>query len=679
MDFKKAPKTDFQPVGELSRDAAETEIQALRDGINSHDYLYYVENTPEISDSTYDKLFRRLVELEEAFPEFESETSPTRRIGAAPVDELGKARHTAPMLSLNAVLETAEVESFDRFVRRRTGQERPGYVVEPKFDGLSVELVYEDGAFVRGATRGDGTTGEDITHNLRTVRSLPLRLARAPRFLAVRGEILLHRDDFQNLNKRRVERGEEPFANPRNAAAGAARRLDPREVADWPLDIVLYDILKIEGEVPGTHWQELQRLKSLGLKTDPSSRRAATVEEVSGYYDQLASRREELDYEIDGIVIKVDELALRDELGTRHLSPRWALAWKFPPRQEVTRLVDIAVQVGMTGMLTPVALLEPVDVGGVTVSRATLHNEGEVRQKDVRPGDQVRIARAGDVIPEVVERVPERGRERAPEFRMPDRCPVCGTGVVREGAYVFCPAGLGCPAQLVGHLIHYASREALDIDGLGEQTTRQLVGRGLVRQLGDLYALSKDDLMHLEGYAEKSATALHKAIQGARKPPLDRFLFGLGIRHVGARTARQLAEAFGSLDALAAAGEAELQALPDVGPEVARSVREFFAAEDNRRVLQDLKAKGVEVQPVKKARGPRPLEGKTFVFSGSLEHYSRSDAEQRVEALGGRATSSVSSNTDYLVVGENPGSKLDQARELGVEILDERGFEALLP
>ncbi len=463
MDLKKNPPAVFKDIKKLMPARARGEVESLREAIDHHNYLYYVKSDPKIADAAYDRLFRRLLELEEAFPELQSPTSPTRRVGAAPVSELRKVRHTAPLLSLNSVLDETEAEDFDDFIRRNADGKPVHYVLEPKFDGFSVEVVYRDGLFAYGATRGDGTTGEDISENLKTIGPLALRLQRPagekpPAFLAVRGEVIMSKKSFLKLNKEKVERGEAPFANPRNAAAGTMRQLDPKKVAAMPLDIFFYDILRVEGREFASHWEELEQLPAWGLKTDAHSRRAETFEEVKRYRDKLGEERESLDYEIDGIVVKLDDLRLRDELGMRERSPRWAMAWKFPPKKEVTTLEDIVVQVGRTGILTPVALLSPVDVGGVTVSRATLHNEDEVLKKDLRVGDKVRIARAGDVIPEVIERIPEPCGKRGRPFAMPKTCPVCGTAVLREGAYYFCPAGLSCRAQLIGHILHYASR-----------------------------------------------------------------------------------------------------------------------------------------------------------------------------------------------------------------------------
>lgn len=677
-DFKKHPKTEFKDARSLSKKEARQQMEAVRLGIDYQDFRYYVKNDPVISDAAYDKLFRRLEELEEAFPDLAAEDSPAQRVGAEPADELESAEHAAPMLSLRAVLEEDEVERFGELVRRHADGKEAAFVAEPKFDGVSIEAVYEKGRYRRGATRGDGRTGEDVTANLKTIRMLPLRLQGeedAPDFLSVRGEVYFGKREFQDLNKRLTERGDRAFANPRNAASGTLRRLDPREVARKPLAIVFYDILETSDGDFTSHWDELDQLARWGLRTDEHNTRCGSIEEIRRFHRRLAEGRDDLPYDIDGIVIKVDDRSLWHALGTRHRSPRWALAWKFQPRREVTRLSDIVVQVGMTGVLTPVAMLDPVDVGGVTVSRATLHNEDEVRRKDIRTGDKVRVARAGDVIPEVVERIKEPGRKRSEEFVMPRKCPVCNSKVVREGAYHLCPAGLSCPPQLVGHIVHYGSKEALDIAGLGKETARHLVDKELVRDLADLYRLEADDLLRLEGFSEKSARKLHHAIQGAKRPPLDRFLFAQGIRHVGRRVARDLAQAFGSLDAIR---RADTEEVGEIGPVIGRSVQQFFGDKATRDVLERLQQAGLKVQDMPSEGKDQPLAGKTFVFTGNLKNHTRDEAKDRVEGLGARATSSVSGKTDYVVVGDNPGSKLDDARENDVDILDESAFEEML-
>ena len=680
--YLRQPETNFDPVDRLSSADAERQVEQLREALETHDRKYYVESAPIISDRAYDQLFRRLQELEDAFPELRSETSPTQRVGAEPVDELKKVEHSSPMLSLDAAFDREEIDDFDDFLRRNLdGIDDFSYYVEPKFDGLSAEIVYRDGVFDYAATRGNGRVGEDVSENVKTIHSVPLKLSRGaetPDFLAVRGEIYMSRSGFQQMNKERIERGEDPFANPRNAAAGTIRQLDPRIVAKRPLDIFFYDILAVDGVEFGSQMEVRERFPQWGLKIDRHTTHCQTIDEIEGFWQSIGEQREDLDYEIDGIVVKVNEFGVREQLGARSRSPRWAIAWKFPAQKEVTRLQDIAVQVGRTGKLTPVALLDPVEVAGVTVSRASLHNIEEIERKDVRAGDKVRIQRAGDVIPEVVERI-ETDQARGEEFEMPSECPVCGTEVVREGPLHFCPAGLTCRAQLKGHLIHYASRNAMDIEGLGEETVEQLLDREMVDSIADLYELGVEDLLELDLFAEKSARNLYDAIHEADHPRLDRFLFALGIRHVGEHVARLLAKEFGSLEKMREASVEELEATKGIGPEIAHSVRDFFQDEHNAGVIDHLLEVGLTVEEMPTAeQGGLPLEGTTFVFTGALDNFTRSEAQGRVEDLGGRATSSVSGNTDYLVAGDSPGSKLDDARERGTEILDEAGFVELL-
>ncbi|MEJ2627002.1 MAG: NAD-dependent DNA ligase LigA [bacterium] len=659
--YLKNVSANFKAISQLNKKQAREQIDELREALEHHNYRYYVKNQPEISDEQYDILFRRLQDLEEAYPDLQTDDSPTRRVGTEPVDALIKVDHTSPLLSLNSALQEKEILSFLDFVDRNIGEKNPLYVAEPKLDGLSVEVVYREGQFQYGATRGNGRTGEDISENLKTIGSVPLKLrkkADPPAFLAVRGEVMMSRDGFQKLNKQRIEQGENPFANPRNAAAGIVRQLDSKKVADKPLTVFFYDILNMSANGFSSHWEILKVFPEWGFKVHPTISRCRGWEDIKKFRESLAEKRDDLEYEIDGIVIKLDSLHLREKLGTRERSPRWALAWKFPPQKEITILKEIVVQVGRTGMLTPVALLDPVNVGGVTVSRATLHNEDEVKKKDVRPGDKVRIIRAGDVIPEVAERLPQPNKKRGPKFTLPNHCPVCGSEVVREGAYVFCQAGLSCPAQLIGSLIHYASKEALDIETLGEKNVRQLVNRDLVNDISDLYHLQIDDLKKLEGFAEKSAEKLYRALQSTKNPLLHRFIYALGIRHVGRHIARVLARSFGSLDELMKAEVYDLEAINEIGPEIAQSVYGFFKEEKNRDILKRLNKAGVRVQTVQKKKKPQALEGKTFVFTGALKNLTRGEAQKRVEELGGRVSSSVSKKTDYLVEGENPGSKL---------------------
>jgi DNA ligase (NAD+) len=678
--YKSNPSTRFKKPDKLSKKEAREQVEQLREAIEYHNYRYYVKNDPAVSDAKYDKLFARLQELEDEYPDLETEDSPTKRVGAPPADELKRIEHQADLLSLDSSQEESEVKSFYRRVKEQAGKGRPALVFEPKWDGLSVEIVYEKGRFKYGATRGDGHTGEDISNNLKTIGAIPLRLREGkglPDMLAVRGEVLMPRDGFQKLNKERVEAGEDPFANPRNAAAGIVRQLDPGKVAGKPLDVFFYDILKMDNGEVESHWKGLTKLEKWGLKSSPLNGRGDTIKDIEKYHEKLAGKRDDLDFEIDGIVVKVDNLTLRDELGVRHRNPRWAMAWKFEPKREVTTLTDIAVQVGRTGKLTPVALLDPVNVGGVTVSRASLHNEEEVHRKDVRPGDKVKVLRAGDVIPEIEKRIKQSGRKRGKEFHMPRKCPSCGTKIVKEGAYHLCPNGLSCPAQLTGSVSHWASREALDIETLGEEIAGDLVAKGMVKDIADLYRLEPEDFKELDGFAEKSANKLYKAIQDSRHPRLDRFLYALGIHHVGRHMARLLAFEYRNLDKLMDADKKELQKHDEIGSETAGAIAAFFKDERSRKTLSRLKRAGVKPKSMPR-RSKQPLKGKTIVFTGELENYSRDEAKDLAESLGARATSSVSSNTDYVVAGEDPGSKLDEAKkQKGVKIIDEDEFEKL--
>lgn len=653
--------------------------EELREQINRHDRLYYVENAPEISDREYDELFAELEELEDQHPEIVVPESPTQRVGAEPQSELGKVEHVATMLSLDAVRDKDEIADFIDRVREAVGDSDLTFVAEPKFDGLSIEVVYEEGQFCRASTRGDGQTGEDISHTLRTVRALPLKLQDAggeTKELAVRGEAILPRSSFQDVNKARVERGDEPFANPRNAAAGILRRLDPSEAEGVRFAVTFYDATGISVEAVHGQWELLKALRDLGFPVMGDQTRCGSLEEAEEFYDGMQGQRKDLDYEIDGIVLKLDARTEREKLGQRSRSPRWASAWKFPPRTGETRIADIAVGVGRTGALTPVALLDPVDVGGVTVARATLHNVEEVHRKDLRVGDTVRIERAGDVIPEVAERVPKPGVERSEPFRMPDRCPSCGAQVERRGPLNYCPAGIACPAQLVARLVHYGARGSMDIEGLGEKTAEQLVEHDMVRDIADLYDLSAEDLTALDGFAEDSAGALHAAIHERGEVPLDRFLRALGIRHVGADAARRLAMAFGSLQAVREAIQAEIEEIGGIGDETAQSVAAFFDEERNRDVVGRLLKAGVSPQAV--GQLDRSLKGTTFVLTGALEGWTREEATGAIERRGGQVASSISGNTDYVVVGAKPGSKQDKAMEEGVEMLDEDAFAKML-
>lgn len=662
----------------MTKAEAKQRIERLAEEIRAHDHRYYVLDRPSIADAAYDQLFRELQDLEAQFPDLSAPDSPTQRVGGGLRSAFQKVRHLKPMLSIDSLMAAEEVLEFDGRVRKGLEVERVTYVAEPKFDGLSVELVYQDGVFVQGSTRGDGESGEDITGNLRTIRALPLRLledgVRPKGRVAVRGEALMALREFKALNRRLIERGEEPFANPRNAAAGAVRQLDPQITASRRLDLYAYEVMAAEGFEPRTQTGTLDALRGWGFHVERNVRICDGIEEALRYHDELHAKRDTLDYEIDGVVIKVDRREWQDLLGMRSRSPRWAVAFKFPPRIEVTKVLDIVVQVGRTGKLTPVASLQPVDVSGVTVSRATLHNQDEVLRKDVRVGDTVRVRRAGDVIPEVVEVLKEKRPRGTSAFAMPAKCPVCGAAVEREGAYHVCTNGLSCPAQLEGHVIHFAARGAMDIAGLGEKTVKQLIEQGLVRDLADVYALTPIDFAALEGFAEKSIENMVAALDASRAPRLDRFLFALGIEHVGETVARLLAGHFGALAPLLEATAADLQRIHGIGPEVAESVAHFFASRRNRKVLDRLLRAGI--QPVHEARvqGPQPLAGQIMVFTGGLEGLTRPEAQKRAEDAGARIASAISKRVTLVVAGPGAGSKLDEARKLKLEVIDEAEF-----
>lgn len=668
-----------------SEPAARARAEELRGAIRRADHEYYVLASPSLTDAEYDALFRELQELEAAHPELRSPDSPTRRVGGEVAGEFAPVEHLGPMLSLESVLDEAEVAEFDKRVRRllELGDDAPPvrYACEPKLDGVAVEIIYRDGVLEAASTRGDGLVGEEVTANVRTLRSVPLRLAadRPPPELSVRGEVFMTKAAFAALNEGRAGKGEPLFANPRNAAAGALRQLDAKVTASRPLSFAAYAVA--EGSaVPGTgQLQVLQQLAAWGLPTSEPVQACEGFDAVRAYRGRLREGRDDLPQEIDGIVVKVDDLDAQSRLGARSRSPRWAVAWKFEPSEAVTRLLGIDVQVGRVGTLTPVARLEPVEVAGVTVRRASLHNRLELARKDIRVGDRVVVHRAGDVIPYVVKALVEErdGTERAFEF--PQRCPSCSGAVVEDGAYLRCPNGLECPVQLKEALRHYGSKRSLDIDQLGEKLVDQLVDRGLVRSLADLYRLDVGQLEELERMGARSAAKLVEAIDAAREPPLDRFLNALGIRNVGEHVARLLAEAFGGLSALADAGEEELEAVKGVGPEVARSVRAFFEAEGTRRVLAQLDELGVRPRAPEAPTGGAggALEGKTVVFTGKLVALSRASARDLARRMGARAASSVSSSTDLVVAGPGAGSKLDRARELGVRVATEDEFVAM--
>jgi len=701
--YVREPDTEFAPTDELSADEAEAQAAQLRAAIRDHDYRYYVENDPVISDRAYDELFERLEELEAAF-DLDTEGSPTGRVGGEPVDELESVDLVVPLLSIDSSGEAEDVRSFDDRVRRELGDSAAvDYVCEPKFDGLSIEIVYVEGEYERAATRGDGETGDDVTENVRTIASVPQRLrGDPPAVLVVRGEIHMPLSGFQAHNRERVEQGKDPFANPRNAAAGSLRQLDPAVTAERPLDCFFYDVLWVEDEpapvdeigpenvdaedaasVGGvaldgidTHWDEHQQLPEWGLQVNTRHELVDSVEGAIAFRNELQADRDDLDYEIDGTVLKVNDREQCRQLGTTSRHYRWAYAYKFPARTEETRIADIVVQVGRTGRLTPVALLDPIDVGGVTVSRASLHNQSEIAELGAGVGDVVKVQRAGDVIPYVAEVVEDNS---AGYFELPDECPVCGSDVEADGPLRFCTGGLSCPAQRKRSVEHYAGDSGLDIEGLGEEAADQLVQSGLIEDsIADLYEIDADELAELEGWGERSTEKLRAEIEDSKSPSLGAFLSGLGIPEVGPTMAADLAAAFGSVDALLDADEDEIREVEGFGPTVAGHVAEFFANERNRRVIERLRAAGVEPEPPESTTAGDELDGLTFVFTGALS-VTRDEAQSLVEAHGANATSSVSGNTDYLVAGDDPGrTKREDAEAEGVPILDENGFEELL-
>ncbi len=665
-----APKTAAERARELARE------------LDYHNYRYYVLDQPVISDAEYDRLLRELQQLEERYPELAGPDSPTRRVGAPPRREFGEVRHSVPMLSLDNAFDEEELAAFDRRVRERLGVGTVTYLAEPKLDGASVSLRYEEGTLVSAGTRGDGTTGEAITENVRTIRTVPLRLHGEgwPAVVEVRGEVVIRSADFERLNAERLDRGESVFANPRNAAAGSLRQLDSKVTAGRPLTFFPWGLGECSGAVADSQWALLERLRAWGFLVSAELRRVEGAEGCLAYYRELGGRRAALPYEIDGVVYKVDDFAARERLGYTSRAPRWAVAHKFPAHEETTRVLGIEASVGRTGVITPVANLEPVQVGGVTVSRATLHNQDEVERKDVREGDTVIVRRAGDVIPEVVGVVREKRPAGTKPWVMPDACPVCGSEVLRlenEAAHR-CIGGLFCAAQRTGAILHFASRHALDIDGLGEKLVTQLVERELVQTVADLFSLTREQLIGLDRMGEKSADNLLASLGRSRDTTLPRFLYALGISQVGEVTAAQLAAHYGELAPLMEADEESLQAVPDVGPVVAQSICHFFRQPHNREVIERLVEAGVHWPPVEVTRAETPLKGNTYVITGTLESMSRDEARQALQALGAKVSGSVSKKTTAVVVGADPGSKYDKARELGIEILDEAALLRLV-
>jgi DNA ligase (NAD+) len=660
------------------------EAEGLRRAIESHNYRYYVLDDPEVTDAEYDRLFRRLEALEELHPELVTPDSPTSRVGAPPLETFVPRRHSLPMLSLKNAFGEDEVRDFDQRLRRFLGREAPvDYLVEMKLDGLAVEVVYEGGSLSVASTRGDGTTGEDVTSNIRTVRSLPLRLRPSgplpvPPLLEARGEVIMRKEAFRALNTKRQEEGSSPFANPRNAAAGSLRQIDSRITAGRPLEILFYGIGLCRGADFSSQSDVLEGLGSWGLSTSPLVTISSDIDDILSHYRRIEAQREDLPYEIDGMVIKLHDRSLQERLGSLSRSPRWALAVKFPARQATTVIRDVEFSVGRTGVITPVALMEPTSVGGVEVERATLHNEDEVGKKDIRVGDTVVIQRAGDVIPAVVQVIREKRSGEERPIRFPRRCPACGSTISREeGEVAWRCTDLSCPAQLKEKVRHFASRRAMDIEGLGVKLVDQLVQRGLVRSVSDLYRLTPADLSGLERMADKSASNILSALERSKETTLPRFIFALGIRHVGEHLAEVLARTCTDLSELSRATEEELAAVHEIGPEVSQSVHRFFRQEGNRQTIADLLAAGVSPGPGE-APAQGSLSGRSFVFTGTLSTLSRNEARELVERLGGRVSSAVSTKTSYLVAGDSPGSKSAKAEKLGVPLLTEQRFLSLV-
>ncbi|HLJ60928.1 MAG TPA: NAD-dependent DNA ligase LigA [bacterium] len=658
-----------------------TRVEALRDRIRRHAYLYHVLDAPEISDEAYDALVQELRELEAAHPDLVTPDSPTQRVGAPPSEAFRPVVHPQPMLSLANAFDEDDLRAWHRRVEMGLAGQTVVFDCELKFDGAAISLIYEDGVFTRGATRGDGVRGEDVTANLRTVESLPLRLRREanpPAFVEVRGEVYLPNQALDAINEERVAAGEIPFANTRNAAAGSLRQLDPAVTARRPLALFVYQLGEVRGRRFRSHWESMAWAREAGVPVNQHARQAASLDDVLVYVREWTERRATLPYGTDGVVIKVDSLDQQAELGATSQAPRWAIAYKFPAEEAETRVRDIFVQVGRTGALTPVADLEPVRVSGVIVRRATLHNEDEMRRKDVRIGDAVVVRRAGEVIPEVVRVLTEKRSGAERPFEMPQHCPVCGSPVERRPGEATwrCTGGAVCPAQILERLIHFASRDALNIDGVGPKILQQLLDRELIADPADLFRLTREQVLSLDRMAEKSADNVIAAIDRARRTSLARLLYGLGIRHVGVHVAEVLADHFGDIDQLAAAAVDEVSAIPGVGPTIAESVIEFFSRPKTRELLRKLRDAGVRVEAP-----PRPggrLAGKMFVFTGTLDRFSRREAGERVRALGGAVSETLSAHTDYLVAGDAPGSKMERARKLGVTVLTEPEFLALV-
>lgn len=683
MKIEKKPDISVDRIER--QDEAEKAAKTLRDSIRFHNYRYYVLDSPVISDPEYDKILQTLASLEEKFPQIQTPDSPTQKVGGEPKSELGTVKHAIPMVSLKTAYEEQEVRTFDRTCREELGVDKLEYVAEPKFDGLAVELVYEEGTLVEASTRGDGETGEDILTNVKTIREVPLTLMSfedepVSKRLTVRGEVYMSIETFNELNKKRLENGEQAFANPRNAAAGSIRQLDPTVTAKRNLKIFIYGVAESIGREFKTHWEVLQTLPKWGLKVNTSlTKKFSGIEEGLAYHRELEETRDDLPYEVDGVVFKVNNLEQQEKLAMRTRNPRWAIAYKFKPRQATTKLKGITVQVGRTGKLTPVAELEPVLIGGVEVSRATLHNFSEVQRKGILIGDTVLIERAGDVIPQVTNPLEDLRDGSEKEFHIPDACPVCGSKILisKDKKTARCN-NASCPAQIRSSIVHFASRSGMDIVGLGKKRVDQLVEAELVSDFASIYELDAEDLKGLEGFAEKGSESLIQQIEASKSRSFDRLLFALGIPGVGVQTARVLAESYRNMNALMDAEKAELEEIEGVGPELANNIMKYFKNDQTRSMISRLREQGLSMGACRIDSESGPLSGKTFVFTGSLSKWTRSEASELVEILGGRIADSVSSKTDYVVVGENAGSKLDEAKKLGITLLNEEKFSHMI-
>ena len=662
----------------MKKEEAKNKIENLRKNLRYHEHRYYVLDKPEISDAEYDEMMNELQKLENKYPEFKSPDSPTQRVGGEALDEFEKVEHKSEMLSLGNAFNAQELRDFADRIYRKTNISKKDvdFIVEHKIDGLSAILSYENGIFNLGATRGNGRIGEDVTKNLKTIGSIPLKLNEKVD-LEIRGEVFIKKDDFEKLNKRRLDNDKEAFANPRKAAAGSIRQLDPSIAASRPLSFLPYSLIRYENLEISTHLEALNYMKKLGFKNN-WYKKAEDIDEVIEICNEWVDKRDKLDHEIDGMVVKVNDFTLREKLGSTSKSPRWAIAFKFPAQKKTTTVEDIRISVGRTGALTPTAILSPVEVDGSTVSRATLHNEDELKRKDVRIGDKVLIQKAGDIIPEVIKVIKDKRDGSEKEFEMPDNCPVCGSEAVREeGKAVLRCTNIACPAQRRESILHFVSRDAMNIDGIGESLIDQFIENDLVEDYADLYFLKKEDLLPLERIAEKSANNILTAISASKDRSFNRLLYALGIRYVGQRTARLLTEKYHSISSLAKADEEDLININEIGPAIAESIVHFFSEEHNQKVIEKLRKAGIKLQEEASKKASDFLADKRFVFTGGLSNYTRAEASEKVRNAGGRVTSSVSSQTDYVVAGENPGSKLDKAQELGIEILDEKGFNSL--